>query len=122
MHFRIRKNIIQLIRTSYDANKKRGVNTIVGTVKLANPELSDELHRELTPEEIKAFEAWVNTQHRIGMLREEVAAMTLVETMSLAEKWFEREGNSIAAQALARDIHFHWQAMRKLFVKNDLLD
>ncbi len=32
MHFRVRKNVIQLIRIDYDARKKRGVNRIVGTV------------------------------------------------------------------------------------------
>jgi hypothetical protein len=122
MHFRIRKNIIQLIRATYDASKKKGVNTIVGTVKLASPELSDELRQKLTLEEINALEVWINTQHRADMLREELAAMTLVETMSLAEKWFEREGNSNSAQTMARDILFQWQAMRRLFNKNELLD
>ena len=92
MHFRVRKNVIQLIRTNYDETKKKGVNTIIGVVKLAKPELSTELRQVLTSEEVAAFEAWINTKHRTNVLREELAALTLAETLNLAEKWFEREG------------------------------
>jgi PHP family Zn ribbon phosphoesterase len=122
MHFRVRKNVIQLIRTKYDDGKKKGVNTIIGTVKLAKPELSADLRQNLTAEEIAAFEIWVKTHHHTDMLREEIAALTLTESINLAEKWFEREGNSAAAQTAARDIIFHWQSMRKLFVKSGLLE
>ena len=122
MHFRVRKNVIQLIRTHYDESKKKGVNTIIGVVKLANPQLPTELRQVLTVEEVAAFEAWINTKYRINVLREEIAALTLAETLNLAEKWFEREGKSGAAQSAARDIVFHWQSMRRLFAKNGLLD
>ena len=122
MHFRVRKNVIQLIRTNYDDRKKKGVNTIIGNVKLAKPELSPDLLQNLTAEEIAAFEIWAKTQLRAEVLREEVAALTLAETMDLAGKWFEREGNSEAAQATASHITFHWQTMRKIFIKNGLLN
>lgn len=122
MHFRIRTNVIQLIRTKYDDVKKKGVNTIIATVRLAKPELSDDLRQNLTPEEVNAFETWLKKRHRTDMLREEMAALTLAEAIDLAQKWFEREGNSLAAQSEAKDIVFHWQAMRKLFAKNSLLE
>ncbi|MGZ8136390.1 MAG: hypothetical protein ACXW1W_04715 [Methylococcaceae bacterium] len=122
MHFRVRKNVIQLIRTVYDDSKKKGVNTIIGTVRLSNPELSDELRLKLSQEEIIAFETWVKTQHRTEALRTELAALTLAESMSQAAKWFEREGDSVAAQEAAKEIVFHWHSMRRLFVKMGLLD
>jgi DNA-binding transcriptional regulator GbsR (MarR family) len=122
MHFRVRKNVIQLIRTTYDPGKKKGVNTTVGAVKLARPELSSEVRRELTPEELSEFETWVETHHRTNTLREELAALTLSEAMAQAEKWFEREGDSISARAAAADIVFQWQSLRKLLAKKGLLD
>lgn len=122
MHFRIRKNVVQLIRTTYDASKKKGVNTTVGAVKLGNPELTPELQRDLTAEEIAEFESWVKTQHRATMLREELAAMSLAETISQAEKWFEREGDSADARTLSTEIIFQWQSLRRLFAKHGLLD
>ncbi|MDO9106917.1 MAG: hypothetical protein Q7U57_18395 [Methylovulum sp.] len=122
MHFRIRKNVIQVIRTTYDENKKKGVNSIIGTVLLSKPELSDELRVRLTAEEIFAFDTWVNTQHRTSMLREEIAALTLAETMVLAEKWFERSNDAGATQMVVRDILFHWQSLRKMLAKKGLLE
>lgn len=122
MHFRLRKNVIQLIRTTYDESKKKGNNTIIGTVRLSKPMLTDELRMKLTREEISAFETWVNTQHRTEMLREELAALALAETMALAEKWFERESDSNAARIAVRDIVFHWQSLRKTLVNKGLLD
>ena len=52
MHFRIRKNVIQLIRTTYDESKKKGNSAIIGTVPMAKPQLSEELRRKLTVEEV----------------------------------------------------------------------
>lgn len=122
MHFRVRKNVIQLIRTTYDEARKKGNNAIIGTVKLAQPELTAELRAALTADEIAAFESWVKTQRRGDALREELAALTAADTMAQAEKWFEREGDSVAARSAARDILIHWQSLRRLFTKNGLLD
>ena len=122
MHFRLRKNVIQLIRTTYDESKKKGNNTIIGTVLLSKPILSDELRLKLAEEEISAFNLWLNTQHRTDRLREEIAALTLAETMSLAEKWFERENNSGTAHIAVRDIVSNWQSLRKVLANKGLLD
>jgi len=122
MHFRIRKNVIQLIRTTYNDSKKRGINSIIGTILLSKPDLSEELRMQLTAEEISAFETWIDTQHRTNMLREEIAALTLAETMALAEKWFERDSDSRTTHAVVRDIVFHWQSLRRVLAKKGLLE
>lgn len=122
MHFRIRKNVVQLIRTTYDDSKKKGINSIIGTVQLATPALSAALRMQLTAEEISAFEIWINTQHRTNMLREEMAVLTLAETMALAEKWFQRDSDSSATHTVVRDIVFHWQSLRKVLAQKGLLE
>lgn len=122
MHFRVRKNVIQLVRTSYDPEIKRGVATVVGTVRLAHPELTEELKTLLTAEETAQFDLWVQTQHRIDALREELAALSLPQSMAQALKWFEREGDTPAASALASETVFQWQALRRQLTKQGLLD
>lgn len=122
VHFRVRKNVVQLIRTTYDERKKKGCNTVVGTVRLARPELSAELRRALKPDEVAAFETWLQTQRQTDALREELAARTLAESMARAERWFTREGGSVAARAAAADILLQWQALRRALEKKGLLD
>jgi hypothetical protein len=122
VHFRVRKNVIQLVRIVYDESKKKGVTSVVGTVRLEKPELSPELRQALTQEEIASFDTWVKAQHRTEMLREELAALTLPEAMARAQRWFEREQDSAAARALAPDIVAHWQALRRVLVKKGFLD
>ena len=53
MHFRERNQIVQIIRTKYDAAEKKGKNEIVGRLQKANPKLTDELTAALTKEERK---------------------------------------------------------------------
>ena len=53
MHFRERNQIVQIIRTKYDAALKKGKNEIVGRLVKANPKISDELAAALTKEERK---------------------------------------------------------------------
>lgn len=122
MHFRVRKNVIQLIRTTYDAGKKKGVNTVVGTVKLAKPVIAADLAAMLTPAEAAEFDTWLKTQHRADSLREELAALGLAETMASAECWFARTGDSLAARIAAADIVAQWQSLRRVMTKNGLLD
>ncbi|OGA47269.1 MAG: hypothetical protein A3G24_09140 [Betaproteobacteria bacterium RIFCSPLOWO2_12_FULL_62_13] len=122
MHFRVRKNVVQLIRTTYDKSRKKGNNAIIGTVRLAKPELSAELRRELKAEEIAAFDAWMKTQRHTDALREELAALTLAETVARAERWFEREGDSVAARAAVAEVVLQWQTLRRLLARKGLLD
>ncbi len=122
MHFRIRKNVVQLIRVRYDAGRKKGVNTVVGTVKLVNPVLTNELQAALTPAELAEFRAWLSSQHRSELLREELTALTLAEAMARATRWFEREGDTQAARIAASEIVVQWQALRRRLAKAGLLD
>jgi hypothetical protein len=122
VHFRLRKNVIQLIRTTYNESKKKGDNVIVGTVKLNNPVLCDELREKLKTEEISAFESWLASQHRTEMLRAELAALTLAQTMLAAQTWFERETDLEQARASAADIMNAWQSLRRVLAKKILID
>ncbi len=59
MHFRIRENAIQLIRTTYDADSKKGKSQSLGTVPRRTMTLSEPTAAKLTPEETAEFEIFV---------------------------------------------------------------
>lgn len=122
MHFRTRRNVIQLIRTTYDADKKRGVNAVVGTVPLGQPELPAELQQQMTPQEVEAFGAWVQTQWHTRQLRHELAALSLPETLALASAWFEQNAESVSARAVAEEVAQQMQALRRVLKTKGLLE
>lgn len=122
MHFRIRKQVVQLVRMNYDASIKRGRAQVVGSVKLSNPVLPDELRDALTPQEIDEFEQWVATQHRSHRLKQELAALSLAEQIDLAKQWFEAEGNSPTAKITADEAQRSWKALRKKLIQLDILE
>lgn len=122
MHFRVRKNVVQLVRMSYDAELGRGRAVVVGSVKLAEPVLPDELTGKLTPDERAEFEGWVATRHREDELKAELAALTLAEQMEMAQGWFERQADSETARAVANEIAARWPAFRRKLVKHGLLE
>jgi len=122
MHFRTRQNVIQLIRTTYESEKKRGVNSIVGTVPLSKPVLSAELQGQLTSQEAEAFDAWLQTEWRTQQLRLELAALSLPETLELAADWFEQNAESLSARALAEEVAKQMQTLRRKLKTKGLLD
>lgn len=122
MHFRVRKHVIQLVRTTYEASRKKGVFTIVGTVSRVQPDLSDELKEQMTHEEVIEFNEWLSTQHRKAELQEELAALNLAVSMDEARKWFEKKGETNHARQEAMNIVNKWQVLRKVFSKYKLLD
>ena len=93
MHFRIRKNVVQFIRTTYDPELKRPKAAVIGRIPLGNPIISKDLRAKLTEEEYVQACAWIEHEQRTTGLREELAARTLAETLAAANRWFQRQEN-----------------------------
>jgi hypothetical protein len=121
MHFRIRKNVVQLVRTTYDPTDKKPKAAVVGRIPLGNPEVTESLRGALTPEEAVELEDWIAGQHRVAMLREELAALSLADQMDMAERWFARQGDSRAATAAAAEMLPAYQRLRKTLKSKGLL-
>jgi len=113
MHFRVRKKIVQLIRTGYDPSTKKPKTTVVGKMPLEMPLLTDELKNLLTKQEIAEAETWIEHNNRITLLREELAALTLADTINLANRWFKNQGESEAAIIAAANLIHELQSLRK---------
>ena len=122
MHFRVRKQVVQLVRMSYDPDIKRGRAQVVGSVPLADPALPDELSEQLTAEEVVEFSTWVATHHRARLLRQELAALSLAEQMDLARKWLEQQDDEEVADLLAEEWQRGWKALRRAMIQHDSHD
>jgi hypothetical protein len=120
MHFRERDQVVQIIRTKYDAAKKKGKNEIVGRMAKANPKITDELAAALTEEERKDVTAWIEGHAHVGNLKRELAVRTLQEQMTLAEAWF-REHEGEEARTLAASLLPAWVRLRAVLKKKDMI-
>lgn len=121
MHFRYRKNVVQLVRTLYNQETKKPKTEVVGRIPLADPVLTKELSSVLTSAEIAEVESWIKRQHRTTLLREELAALTLSEALDHANRWFVRQGESAEANEAAANLLPALQALRKTLKSNHLL-
>jgi len=121
MHFRERDQIVQIIRTKYDAELKRGKNEIVGRLAKANPKITGELEATLTKEERKEVETWIEGYAKVLQLKRELAVRTLGEQLTLAEEWFtDQKGDD--ARFLAASLVPAWLRLRAALKKNDLVE
>jgi hypothetical protein len=121
MHFRERNQIVQVIRTKYDAAEKKAKNEIVGRLQKANPKLTDELAAVLTKEERKEVTAWIEGYATVARLKREVAARTLLEQLELAQEWFaDQKGDE--ARLLVASLIPAWVRLRVTMKKNGLIE
>ena len=122
MHFRFRKYVVQLVRTSYNPVTKRPRSEVVGRMRLKQPELTPELREKLTDNEIDEVEDWIEGQHRMNSLKEELAALTLPESIATANRWFSLNADHPAAIAVVPQLLTELQSLRKTLRKFDLLE
>ena len=122
MHFRVRKNVVQLVRNTYDAKTKKAVASVVGRMPLAEPVLTNEISGMLTSDEVAETKEWIETQHRLAALRSELAALQLAESLDLATQWFDRNPESKAARNEAPQIVQSWQRLRAVLKKKGFIE
>lgn len=121
MHFRLRKNVVQLIRTSYDPARKKPKTSVVGRMPLSQPKLTRELRNKLTDAEIGEVEEWIDGHFHMNSLKEELAALTLPESVMAANRWFSRHADKPAAAGIVPQLLPALQALRKTLRKQGLL-
>lgn len=121
MHFRLRKHVVQLVRTSYNPVTKKPKTVVVGRMPLKQPKLSTELKSKLTEGEIEEVEKWIEGQFRMSSLKEELAALTLPESISAAHRWFARNADNSAAAGAVQQLLPELQALRRMLRNKGLL-
>jgi hypothetical protein len=122
MHFRERRQVVQVIRTKYDSTSKKGKNEIVGRLVKANPQISETLEAALSKDERKAVVAWIEGHATVQRLKKELAVRNLPEQLALAEEWFAEQKNSNDARVLAASLVPAWVQLRVVMKRNSLVD
>lgn len=125
MQFRERRRVIQVIRTTYDPELKRGRSEVVGKIDKAEPAMTDKLRNACTPEERAEIADYL--ANRSGILRNaavRAGAETLPEQMRRAAEYF-RDHRDEEARRFAVEIRRGWDelksAMRRAgFTKGEL--
>ncbi len=121
MHFRLRKKVVQLVRTLYNPDTKKPRTVVIGRMLLKQPKLSPELQSKLTEDEIEEAEEWIEGQFRMNSFKEELAALTLSESISAANNWFSRNTDNPAAMAIALQLLPAFKTLRKMLRGKGLL-
>lgn len=123
MQFRERRRVIQVIRTTYDPELKRGRSEVVGKIDKAAPTVTDKLQKTCTPEELAEIGAYLASRHesqRTEAVR--AGAETLPDEMRKAAEYF-RTHQGVRAMEFAAEIRAAWDelkaAMRKAGFSKD---
>ncbi|WP_353858627.1 hypothetical protein [Azospirillum formosense] len=112
MQFRERRRVIQVIRTVYDPDLKRGRSELVGKIDKAAPAVTDKLQKNCTPEELSEVLSYLDDRHH--RLRNEAVragAETLPAQMREAAEYF-RTHRDDDARAFATDIRMAWEELK----------
>ena len=113
VHFRVRSNVVQFVRTTYDPDSKKPKAQVVGRVPKGAANIPDSLRKLLTEREVSEAEAWLLREQRTIALREELAARTLAESLAAANRWFSKQDNLAEHEWILSSILPEMQTLRK---------
>lgn len=122
MHFRLRHNVVQVIRTTYDPSTKKPRTEIVGRLARHEPAVGDDLRRTCSTAEIEEVEAWIANSLRADAVASEHAARTLAEQMERSGEWFAASPAHPGAQQLAAEVQQQWVRLRNRLRRHGLIE
>ncbi len=122
MHFRVRNNVVQVIRTTYDPETQKAKGEIVARMSRANPQISDEMRQSLSAAELTEAQRWIDGQHRLERLSAEHAAWTLADQIDQAARWIEETDDLAAAGSLMAQAQQSWLHLRVVAKRRQLGD
>lgn len=93
MHFRVREKAVQLVRTTYNADTKKGVATVVGSIPRRTMVLPDDMAEKLSEEEKAEFKAFQSSQSEVALLDAKLAAHTFPSTVRKVISYIEETTN-----------------------------
>ena len=113
MHFRVRKKVVQLVRTTYVPDEKEPQAKVVASLLLAAPQITEELKNMLTPAELEETQEWIAQHHHLMALKDELAALQLADNIDMARRWLKKESQSSLALRTAAEIRDSLQPLKK---------
>ncbi len=122
MHFRFRKNIVQVVRTSYDPATKRPRTEIVGRLSRSDPKADPDLLSACSPAEVDEVQRWIGSHMKAEAVAVEHAARSLAGEIARAAEWFATTDDLDSARLLASELHQQWSKLRSQLRRRSLLD
>jgi hypothetical protein len=122
MHFRYRKNIVQVVRTTYDPATKKPRSEIVGRFSRSDEKPAPEALAECTPAEVEEVHRWIAGNMKANSVGIEHAARSLSGQIAKAAEWFETTDDMDSARLLAMEVLQPWARLRSQFRRRGLLD
>lgn len=117
MQFRERRRVIQVIRTTYDPELKRGRSELVGKLDKEAPEITEKLRNSCTPAELTEISDYLGGR-RANQRNAAVhaGAATLPEQMRRAAEYFQTHRDD-KALAFATEIRAAWDELKSAMRK-----
>ena len=89
MHFRVRGNNVQVVKTVVDKKTLKSKSVPAGSVNLNTGVLSDELLAALSEKEVHEVRRWIEGRQKMAKLRQEVEAHLLEERIYETINWMK---------------------------------
>jgi hypothetical protein len=122
MHFRFRKNVVQVVRTTYDPATKGPRTEIVGRLLRSDPKAEPEWLAACTPAEVEEVQRWIGSHLKADAVAVEHAARSLADQIAKAAEWFSATDDLDSARLLAAEVHHQWSKLRSQLRRRSLLD
>ena len=105
MHYRVRGNSVQLVKTVHDGASGKAVSKPVGSLNLINGTMSEAARENLTPEEITGVEGWLARRQDVDRRKRQLDAELFSTTVGTMIQW-TKEASADEFNGLAEDILF----------------
>jgi len=116
MHFRVRGNNVQIVKTEVDKKTLKSKSVPVGSANIKKGVLSDELLGQLNPDEVKEARLWIHERQRISNLQSEVDAHLLAGRIYETATWLKETKPSAGAGVVA-EVQRAMAALRRTATK-----
>lgn len=112
MHFRIRGNNVQLVKTIIDPETKRARSRPVGSANLATGQLNARAREGLSGEEVAAVSAWLQQRKDVQAKQLELTVIALPKTLNDVAEWIRTAPRS-EVERIADEVSFAMRDLRR---------
>ncbi|MBK5963385.1 hypothetical protein CCR95_04585 [Thiocystis minor] len=120
MHFRIRGNNVQLIKSVLNEDAGRTKPTLVGSANLLTGHLNEKAEAALSDEEKALVAKWLERRQILNRKKAEVEILSLAETMTAAAKLLPDMDEDLGREVVA-EVLLAAQDFRRVARKHQLM-
>ncbi len=97
MHYRVRGNSVQLVKTVREEGSDKLQSKPVGSINLLNGSLNAAALAALTPDEVTEAKAWIANRNTMRERASELEFLTLAARISDLAEWVRRADDKLVA-------------------------